>query len=305
MRFLLAVVVAAVTAMFGSAAHSAEMLQRGVLIARATQQIVFMSPDSSIEQVSIATGKTEWISRDGAMPIALDGGRLLALRDGAERGKLAYAVIDATDGTLIARAAIGLPAPARSLIDDRLGERFELLVATDGLRWMHQRELVPGASMNDAEGGNDDKQAQTTRLSGALAIDWSTSTLAPIAASSLKSTGALAVEIGPPSATEARTFRSIGDGYRSQSVRLEDGRYRWVLSDVAGVRLGEIVSEYSYRPFDVVDGKLLFVTPTKVSMVKGKVRIDMPTLVAFDLRSGAMAWKREIRDTRYHGPFPS
>lgn len=286
-------------------AHAAKLLQRGVLVARETGQVIVMSPDSAIENVSIGSGKTNWISQDGAMPIALDSGRLLALRDGAERGKFAYALIDTADGKLISRADAELPAIARGLVDDLLDERFEVAMAAGGLRWSHQRKLVQGAHIADDLQDQSSKRDAGTDLRGALAIDWSAGTLAPVAENALKSTEDLPAEIGAPSATEPRIFRSIDDSYRLHSERVDDGRYRWVLSEAQGARIGETISDASYRPFDVVDGRLLYVTTAKVSMVAGKAEVDMPTLVAVDLTTGQVAWKREIRDTHYRGPFPS
>lgn len=285
--------------------HAAHLLQRGVLVARETGQVIFMSPDSAIENVSIGSGKTTWISPAGAMPIALDSGRLLALREGAERGKLACALIDAADGKLVSRTDAEIAETARGLVDDLLDERFELLAAADGLRWSHQREPVPGAHMADEVTGEGSKRGAATRVSGAFAIDWSAGSLAPVAESSLKSAEALPAEVGPPSTTGPRTFRSVDDAFRLSSERMDDGRYRWVLSEANGKRLGETINESSYRPFDVVDGRLLYVTTAKVSMVAGKAAVDMPTLVAIDLRTGQIAWTREIRDTHYRGPFPS
>lgn len=304
-RFSIQLLAAALACLLGTPAPAADALQRGVLIDRQGGRVMLMSPDSAIENVSIKTGKTAWISRDGAMPIALGGGRLLVLRDGAERSKLAYAVVDIADGRLLSSAQVDLPAQASGLIDDRLDERFDVVAAADGLRWSHRHEPVQGARMADDLQQSSDKQERASRVSGALAIDWTTGRLAPVAESSLKSASAPAAEIGSPSATEPRNFRSVGDGYRLQSERLKDGRYRWLLSDVSGTRVGEVVSEYSYRPFDVVDGRLLYVTVAKVSMVAGKAQVEMPTLVVMDLGSGAVAWKREVRDTRYRGPFPS
>lgn len=305
MKIPLRVMIATLTSVLACAAHGAELLQRGVLVARETAAVVFMSPDSTIEKVSISSGKTEWISHDGAMPIALNDGSLLVLRDAAERGKLPYAVLADADGTLVARAAVDLPATAAGLVDDRLGERFELLAAADGLRWSYQREQVQGARMTEDQGYQESKQAATSALSGALAIDWAAGTLAPVPEASLKSLATQAAEIGSPSATGPRTFRSVGDDYRLRSERQEDGRYRWLITDASGARVGEMVSDYSYRPFDVVAGKLLYVTTPQVSMIGGRAQIEMPTLMAFDLASGALVWQREIRDTRYRGPLPS
>ncbi len=293
-------------ALLGSPAQAADTLQSGVLIAREQQRVLLMTPDSAVEQVSIATGKTEWTSRDGAMPIAMEGEQVLVMRDGAERGKLGYAVLKASDGSLVARASVDLPAPARGLVEERMGEQFRLSALADGLRWSHTRQQVQGARMNsEDEAGSGEKRASLTQVSGALAIDWGQGKLAAVAEPSVKSSASTAAEIGQPSATGPRNFRSVSDDYRLQSERLEDGRYRWQLSDAKGTRIGETISEYSYRPFDVIGGRLLYVTTPKISVTEGKSKIEMPTLVAVDLGSGNIVWTREIRDTRYRGPYPS
>ncbi|MGE4073299.1 MAG: hypothetical protein AB7E72_19180 [Lysobacterales bacterium] len=291
--------------MLGSTAQAADTLQSGVLIAREQQRVLLMTPDSAVEQVSIATGKTEWTSRDGAMPIALEGEQVLVMRDGAERGKLGYALLKASDGSLVARASVDLPAPARGLVEERMGEQFKLIAASDGLRWSHTRQPVQGAQLQVDGFKGGEKSAQASEQHGVLAIDWNQGKLATIAESSVKSSTNTAVEIGQPNANGPRTFRSVSDAYRLQSERLEDGRYRWQLSDAKGSRIGETISEYSYRPFDVVDGRLLYVTAPKISVTGGKSTIDMPTLVAVDLGSGKVAWTREVRDTKYRGPYPS
>ena len=295
----------AALAMLGSPVQAANTLQSGVLIDRNTQRVLLMSPDSAVEQVSISSGQTDWTSRDGAMPIAVEGERVLVMRDGAERGKLGYAVLKAGDGSLVSRASVDLPVPARGLVEERMGEQFKLTVEADGLRWLHRRQQTQGALMqiDGAKGG--EKNVSSTEHRGALSIDWNQGKLAPIDETSVKSSADTAVEIGKPTATGPRTFRSVSDGYRLQSERLDDGRYRWQLSDVQGARIGETISEYSYRPFDVVDGRLLYVTTPRISVTDGKSSISMPTLVAVDLASGKVAWTREIRDTRYRGPYPS
>jgi hypothetical protein len=301
---LIAAAIAAL-AMLGSPVQAAETLQSGVLIDRNTQRVLLMSPDSGVEQVAISSGQTDWTSRDGAMPIAVEGEQVLVMRDGAERGKLGYAVLKASDGSLVSRASVDLPTPARGLVEERMGERFKLSAEADGLRWLHTRRQMQGALMQVDGSKGGEKSAQSTEHRGALAIDWKQGTLAPIPESSVKSSADTAMEIGKPTATGPRTFRSVSDAYRLQSERMDDGRYRWQLSDAAGTRLGEFISDYSYRPFDVVDGRLLYVTTPKISVTDGKSMIDMPMLVAVDLGSGKVAWTREVRDTKYRGPYPA
>jgi hypothetical protein len=304
-NFSLSALALATVAMIGSPAQAADTLQSGVLIDRNTQRVLLMSPDSAVEQVAISSGQTEWTSRDGAMPVALEGERVLVLRDGAERGKLGYAMLKASDGSLISRASVDLPTPARGLVEERMGEQFKLTAEADGLRWLHTRQQMQGALMQVDGSKGGEKSTQSTEHRGALAIDWNQGKLAPIPESSMKSSADSAAEVGKPTATGPRTFRSVSDAYRLQSERMSDGRYRWQLSDAAGTRLGEFISDYSYRPFDVVDGRLLYVTTPKISIVDGKSKIDMPTLVAVDLGSGKVAWTREVRDPKYRGPYPA
>ncbi len=83
-------------------------------------------------------------------------------------------------------------------------------------------------------------------------------------------------------------------------------RYLWQIYSADGVKLGEARSPMSYSPFVVVAGQLLFVTqPYTLNTPSGELQHTPLMLRAVDLATGELNWTREIRDTRYRGPYPA
>lgn len=283
-----------------SAVHGLS-LQSGVVVDTNAQRVWLMHPDSAVEQVDIRNGKTDWRSSDGAFPVSFDDTAVLVLRDGAEPGTLAYALIDRVSGKQVAADELALPGSARALVEERLGERFELKAAVGGLSWTYRSQTVQGALMEEDESAT---KAASTTLQGAITVDWAQRRLQSVPDSAVKATTELAPEIGQPAANGPRTFRSASDRYRLKSERQEDGRYRWQILTAEGAPVGDMLSDYSYRPFEVVDGKLLYVRLLEVLAVAGQGQINAPTLVAYDLKAAKTVWTREIRDTEYRGPYP-
>lgn len=283
------------------AAEAAVSLQSGVLVDPDSARVWLTHPDSAVEQVNVASGRTEWRSALAALPMAVGEQSVLALREGAERGTLDYAVLARLDGQPVALDQLPLPGAVRALVEARLGERFDLKTVDGGLRWTYRRELPQGALLDaDASAQKSGDAPQQ----GSLAIDWSRQRLQVVPDAALKASAELPAEIGAPTADGPRTFRSVSDLYRLRSERQKDGRYRWQISAVRGGVLGELYSDYSYRPFEVVGDVVLYVRPFEVQAANGEARVIEPTLVAYDLGAGKSAWTRTLRDLDYHGPYP-
>lgn len=283
------------------AAEAAVSLQSGVLVDADSARVWLAHPDSAVEQVAVASGRTEWRSALAALPMAVDDQSVLALREGADRGTLDYAVLARQDGQQVAVDQLALPTGVRALVEARLGERFDLKAVDGGLRWTYRQELPQGALL-DAD--TSAQKSGDAPQQGSLAIDRARQRLQVVPDAALKAGAELPAEIGQPTADGPRTFRSVSDQYRLRSERQKDGRYRWRISDASGGLLGELYSDYSYRPFEVVGGVVLYVRPFEVQAANGEARVIEPTLVAYDLRAGKSAWTRTLRDLDYHGPYP-
>jgi hypothetical protein len=103
---------------------------------------------------------------------------------------------------------------------------------------------------------------------------------------------------------DGRAFYSEDRAHVLVSRRVANSDYAWSLHMPDGTLLGKTLSRLSFSPFVVREGMLLFVSQPSERRV-GEVMQFVPlSLRAVDLQSGAEAWSREIRDTRYQGPFP-
>ncbi len=293
-----------------AAPGQAQTLQRGVVIDIDNAQAIIMLPEGGIDALSLSDGSRRWHSKQADMPVALNGGSLLALAGPAKRGLIHYAFIDPANGAERGSHFASLPTPARALVDDRLGEQFAIKADDDLLFWDYRHEAVTGALLASDQGPTPDgeasvetsKESSAIALSGTLRMDASQSKL--IAESGAPDAGkALPVEIGQPQAGMPRRFRSADAAHVLVSSEAADGGYRWRIEDAKGQPIGEFDLGWSYLPFIVVDQAVLLVRPLGLRFAD-QPQIDFPTLVAFDLKSGLPRWQREIRDTAFRGPFP-
>lgn len=293
-----------------SPAHS-QTLQRGVLIDPEHAQVLVMLPEGGIEAVALDDGGQRWRSKQADMPMAISGGGVLALAGPAKRGLIHYAFLDRVDGSVRGSHYAALPAPARALVDDRLGERFEIKSQADLLHWEYRHSAVTGALLVSGAGPLHDadasapasKESTSVVLRGALRIDAKNSKLAA-ADGTTATTKSLPVEIGLPQPGQPRRFRSMDGEHVLVSAEQAGGGYRWRIEDAKGQRLGGFDIDWSYLPFLVVDDAALFVQPLGLRFDGGQAQIDFPTLVAMDLAAGTPRWRKEIRDTEFRGPFP-
>ncbi len=272
-------------------------LQPGLVLG--DDRVWLMADTGGVACVSVDDGRELWFARDIALPVSVADGQLLAVRD-ADNAGLAYAWVDADSGKRLAAGSVDLPDSVRALIDERLGESFAIDATASGFDWHYRRAEVRGTPPSEDE--SVAKRADAVDMRGAFEIDWEQRALIEAEFDATKAPRR-AVEIGTPNPSGPRTFRSQSDAFRLISER-QDGRYRWTISSAEGQTLGTINSDYSYRPFEVVAGRLLFVTPLAMRRSGTDVDLSMPSLVAYDLASGERVWQRELRDTRYRGPYP-
>jgi hypothetical protein len=236
------------------------------------------------------------------------------LRDVAERGVLGYAVLDARDGSLVASRFTTLPAPARVLVDERLGERFELEPLPGGNRfaWAYTQETVPGAILGDADrpvGRSADEGVEPAPsqivLSGTVTIDVG-SGQASVAVDERAgaSMPRAALETRESPELGGRRFLSAAGTHLVASERSGAEAYRWRVHARGGARLGEVVLPWAYLPFAVVGESLVVATPLHMDRRGDEVEISPVAIESIELSSGRSRWRRPIRDTAYRGPYP-
>jgi hypothetical protein len=300
---------AVLTSLLSMPALASDSLQRGVVLDRVNAQVLLMRASGGMEAIDLRSGQTRWTSTEADLPVLANEDQLLALRSPAEAGVLQVAFIDLATGQTRAQQSAPLPRQAMALIDDRLGQRFDIAVRRDaeGFDWYYEARHVSGAKRAPAPAPNGAENKQVpaaSAYSGHVSVDFQTAKLATSTATVAKALDVAAVELAAPKATGARRFRSGSGLSILASERMESLDYRWQLSQHDGSQLGELSSEYSYLPFEVHDGILLFTTPLRVRSDKAGLNVEGPTLVAFDLAKGMRIWTREIRDTVYRGPYP-
>jgi len=300
-------------------ALATDAVQRGVLIDRDNAQVLLMRPTGGIEAVDIRSGATRWTSEEADLPVVLQGGAVLALGGPAKRGVLPYAFLDLADGRTLGKRFGDLTAPARALVDDRLGETFSTQPTVDGFAWHYRHERITGALMGreNTEPVSEEEAMKApvdvghegdetgVSLSGAVSVDLASHSLRSRELGQAKLlVDHSPIEIGTPHATGPRLFRSNNGGHSLESLREDDGRYRWTVRNGKGAILGTLRHAHSYLAFEVLDGVLLYVTPLGAEFDGDEVTMNFPTLVAFDLADGRLLWTREIRDTEFRGPYP-
>lgn len=298
---------------FASPSQATE-LQRGVLVDPANSQVLVMRPEGGIAAIDIANGKQRWTSQAADMPVALSESRVLAVAEPAERGRLHYALIDGGSGAVGGHGSAPLPHPARALVDDRLGEQFQIKASAASLDWAYRHSHISGALLagddwGPTRDGAAPKKAQqedaAVALAGSFSVDWTDAKLSPVENSKgLTSEKPRLVEIGLPQPGAARRFHSASGAHTLVSEPISQGGYRWTLLDSKGAALGSIDSQHSYLPFEVVQGVLLFVQPLSISFEENDIDVQRPELQAINLSDGKLLWQADVRDTEFRGPYP-
>ncbi len=289
-------------------------VQRGVVADDAHAQILLMRPEGGIEAIDAASGRTRWTSAAGDLPLFVDANRVVALRDAPERGVLALAVLDASSGATIAQPYAEIPAPARALVDERLGERFEIVpeAGTGRFAWSYTLETVPGAVLTDANrvvgSGETDLDSAAARgrivLSGVVAVDAGTAATTVTVDARPAAVGLRSVETRDHAGLGGRRFLSPDATHVLASERSGPERYEWRVHARNGAALGAVETPYAHAPFAVLGETLVYTTPLRLDRTGAGVAISPVGVDAVDLKSGRTLWRRELRDTTYRGPWP-
>lgn len=122
-------------------------LAAGVVV-EPSRAVYLARPEGGIEALEEETGTPSWTSDEAARPLFVQGGRLLALREGGSG--LSLAVLDTTDGVSLLELDVPLPEGVLALVDESLQARFTLRPrAVDGavvLEWEYLERDVLGVS---------------------------------------------------------------------------------------------------------------------------------------------------------------
>ncbi len=301
----------AITATPWAGAMDGAWLQTGLLVDVVNGQAYVMQPGGGIAQIEVATGNRGWLTLEADRPVLLQDGRLMAQIDSTIPGTLELQTIDSVSGAALMRSRASLPETVVPLIDEGLGSKFEMRWAEGKsaaqqptLLWRHQKRLISGAAMVDAP--EPQKQAGLLAIDGNSLKNLPSTSKAAFEKLWLDSRSSKSITTNDPA---GRQFLSQDAGHLLTSTHTDeagDRLYRWQIEEIGGEKLGQINATMSYSPFLVVGTVVVYVTqPFSQRQASGELYHQGLTLVAVDVSSGKPLWKREIRDTRYRGPFPS
>lgn len=290
---------------------SVRPLHEGVVVDSASGAAYVMSPRGGIDAIELATGNVMWNNRDAAKPLLLKDGKLFAQARPGREGQLVVVALDAKAGRSQGRVDIEIPSFVRANVLDGPSRRFraQAFESADGatvVAWTAEEgRALQG--LVEPEGDNTPVKetaaaAKAPSLNGAVKIDVAAGRAVPVSG----------VEPRPLTARLAggdpRQMASIDGRHILRSERNPEGglwsRYRWTITDAAGVKLGTVDAPVSMAAFVVSGSQLFYVAQPSVRREENKLVEQPLRLRALDLRTGTALWESAVVDATYRGPFP-
>jgi len=288
----------------------------GVVVDPAKGRLFLMRPDSAVEAVGVSSGKTLWMTRAAAKPLAVSDGMVLSQTEQPRENQLNLVVLDAEGGKPVMQDKISLPAGVIPRITNTMTERFSARSFVVGgefyVSWAHQALLPRGERPTDEDSAVPPPARGGQRSTGAFKLNAVTKDLRVLAPADLpripQSTEVAKLMSTTPGAPSTRRLSADGR-HTAAAVRVADDRtwdkYRWTLFDnKTGKEIGEISSHLAQAPFMVVDSVVVFETAPYSRRVDQRVEDEPLKVRAVDLKSHRELWSRPVRDTAYRGPLP-
>jgi hypothetical protein len=169
--------------------HAAEIAP-GAVVSSDGRTVYVRAPRGALEARAVGGGAVLWRTDGDLRPLAVQDGRVLGQRAGAE-GRLDLVLLDAVTGRPAAATTFPLPEDVSSPLDEVLGTRFDLRATTDGPRvllvWRFERRPVRGAHFERENDGEEDDRAERVSAQGAVSVDLAQAraTVAPVPAAAL------------------------------------------------------------------------------------------------------------------------
>ena len=293
-----------------AASEAAFMLRDGVVVLPGADRIYAMSVDKGVEALTL-DGSVVWRSEAAARPLGMYGDLLVAQRATSPAGEMSLALLDVS-GTGVGNTALQLGSGATAQVVDGPHGRFHARARLENgipvVNWQYTpiRTGAKPGPMATAPGAPIETRRAPSPVGGAVSYDPASGTQEVLSST----TSAPPVQSRPvaddfiPGALQASY--SADRRHVLVTERVAPGEwleYRWSIFDAeTGNKIGEVPSRLGGARFFVAGGKIIFDSAPYTSS-DGSEKHGLE-LVAMDLQSGTLAWAREIRDTRFYGPFP-
>jgi photosystem II stability/assembly factor-like uncharacterized protein len=304
---------------------SAFQLRPGVLVNLAERRLYLMKPEGGMDAVALASGKSVWSTKVADKPLGVARGGLLAQVDPSEgqENSLKIAVLDRATGRQVTAGVEQLPEDVLPSVGETLQGEFRVTARLAGseafVGWQYserpRRGIKPGTPDALKPKGQLKALSETESVrSGAFRLNLSTG-----ATSDLPKSGLLDLfDVEPkallpidelPERPDETHYLSADERHFIVSRRVDDDpvRKKYMLTVYARdtkQRVGEFRSYQSAMPFFVTGTTIIYETGPYVFRTSAGL-VDEPLKIrALDLRTGKELWSRQIRDTKYRGPFP-
>jgi hypothetical protein len=283
------------------------IVQPGIVVHPELGVVYVMNKDGHVEAVGLTRGETRWTTATVAKPLAVNGDILVAqVQPQRPTNTLEFAMLNTRVGVASVRVArIALPGEVRVSTQETLQGKFLTGARSDANSVTVSWEFIP----HHARGALDPEDTVKPRVArGTVRLNPSTGAIAALSAELSVPPGARAYKLTGRERIQQDSgaqFASPDGRHVLVSQRIADDRtwdnYRWTIYQRDGARLGETRSHLAFAPFAVQDLLLLFVTEPFTRLGENEQPIK---LRALSLGSGREIWSKEIRDTKFRGPFP-
>lgn len=293
-----------------AAGDSIRSLHEGVVIDSASGAAYVMSPRGGIDALELATGNVMWNSRDAAKPLLLKDGKLLAQARPGRDGELVVVALDAKGGKAEGRVGIEIPSFIRANVVDGPSRKFraQAFESADGavvVTWTAEEGRALQGLVEPEEANAPVKAAgaaKTPSLSGAVKVDVAAGRAVPVSGAEPRS---LTAQVA---GADSRQMASVDGRHILRSERNPEGglwnRYRWTITNAAGVKLGTVEAPVSMASFVVSGNQLFYVAQPSMRKEENKLVEQPLRLRALDLRTGTELWVSAVVDSTFRGPFP-
>lgn len=295
---------------------------QGLLIDPARELAYLMRPGGGVEAVNLADGSIVWSNDLAARPLALSGDLLISQTQTAEQGsRLGIVILNVADGgRRTVTDSVSLPSNVRVSVDEMLTGAFTTQAHVIGqdayITWDYTLRPRTGAwqpedSDSQKESGRRPDTFQRSR--GALLVNIASGVLSTLEYEDLPEAA-----IPKPAKPDPKDlldgvpqpqYLSADGKHVLTSQRIADEKawekYRWMVYDgTTGDAIGSFRCHLSRAPFMVVGSHIVFQTGPYARRID-QTMVDEPLKIrAVDLGTGQEIWSREVRDTKYRGPFP-
>ncbi len=303
----------------------------GVVVAHDRNEAYVMNPDGGVDAIDLSSGAVAWTTMEASKPLALNGNLLICQVESSGVKKKNRLVLVALNihghGDPAVAGRMDLPPEVIVSIDEKLNSSFFASAQPSGndavifweyiyhpIKGVRPENRFPLVDQENIEMGTMPRTVNSSITTGALQMNLTSGIVSPLSTKTeltapkpyqLKSIN----EKGRIVGVKGRQFVSMDDNIILNSERINNdtvwNKYKWTIFDRSSNQLlGEMRNHYSATPFFLAGSLLVYNTNLFIRRINNELVGESTKIRAVDLNTGQELWGKEIRDTKYYGPFP-